>query len=231
LTFGTTFDYLTVVFKIKQTLKIKYLDMNRITLLLAAVLMGLMTAPLSAQFVRLDVEEIDNQGAVPGKTFRVYAVFQSTGDILDAVYGEASAPLSITSTKPFYQHPKGGPLSTDIQRYDKSVNPELAYDSWVTIGSEDNYMNALSGFIMEFGEFESKGGQLATDNGAWFVTPDKRQSMAGESKRILLMQLTSEGEINGLINLHGRTKAVIENEVQVGGGEQIKAEGLTFVAK
>jgi hypothetical protein len=45
------------------------------------------------------------------------------------------------------------------------------------------------------------------------------------------MQLTSEGEINGLINLHGRTKAVIENEVQVGGGEQIKAEGLTFVAK
>ena len=134
------------------------IDMNRITILFTAVLMTLMVAPLSAQFLRLEVDEIDNEGKVPGKTFRVYAVFENEGDILDAVYGEASALLSITSTKPFYQHPKGGALSTDIQRYDLSVNPELAYDSWVTIGSEDNYMNALSGFIMEFGEFETSGG-------------------------------------------------------------------------
>jgi len=204
--------------------------MNRITILFTAVFTTLMVAPLSAQFVRLEVEEINNEGIVPGNTFRVYAVFENEGDILDAVYGEASALMSISSTKPFYQHPKGGALSTDIQRYDISVNPELAYDSWVTIGAEDNYMNALSGFIMEFGEFETKGGKLETLNGAWFVTPDKRQSMAGPSKRILLMQLTTEGKIDGLINLHGRTKAIIEDEVQVGGGVQIKREGLRFVA-
>ena len=204
--------------------------MKRITILFTAVLMTLMVAPLNAQFVRLDVEEINNEGKVPGSTFRVYAVFENEGDILDAVYGEASALMSITSTKPFYQHPKGGALSTDIQRYDVSVNPELAYDSWVTIGAEDNYMNALSGFIMEFGEFETSGGKLETSNGAWFVTPDKRQSMAGSSKRILLMQLTTEGKINGLINIHGRAKAILENVVQVSGGEQIKAEGLIFVA-
>ena len=206
------------------------IDMNRITTLFTALLMTLMVAPLSAQFLRLDVEEIDNEGKVPGNTFRVYAVFENDGDILDAIYGEASALLSITSTKPFYQHPKGGALSTDIQRYDLSVNPELAYDSWVTIGSADNYMNALSGFIMEFGDFESAGGKIETSNGAWFVTPDKRQSMAGSSKRILLMQLTTEGEINGLINLHGRTKAVMKNDVLESGGEQIKAEGIVFVA-
>ena len=202
--------------------------MNRITILFTAVLITLMVAPLSAQFLRLEVDEIDNEGKVPGKTFRVYAVFENEGDILDAIYGESSALLSITSTKPFYQHPKGGNLSTDIQRYDLSVNPELAYDSWVTIGSEDNYMNSLSGFIMEFGEFETSGGNIETSNGAWFVTPDKRQSMAGSSKRILLMQLTTEGKINGLINLHGRTKAVMKNEVLESGGEQIKAEGVKF---
>ena len=44
------------------------------------------------------------------------------------------------------------------------------------------------------------------------------------------MQLTTEGKINGLINIHGRTKAILENEVQVAGGEQIKSEGLIFVA-
>ena len=112
-----------------------------------------------------------------------------------------------------------------------SVNPELAFDSWVTIGSEDNYMNALSGFIMEFGSFETEGGEISTDNGAWFVTPDKRQSMAPESKRILLIQLTTEGKVDGLINLHGRTKAVYKNEIQVGGGDQIKEEGLRFIAE
>ncbi|MGY8917445.1 MAG: hypothetical protein ACKVJ6_04160 [Flavobacteriales bacterium] len=208
--------------------------MNNFTLIFTTALLSMMflqSSEASAQFVRLDVEEIDNGGIVPGKTFRVYAVFTNSGDILDAVYGEASAALKISSTKSFYQHPKGGPLSTDIQRYDMSVNPELAFDSWVTIGSEDNYMNALSGFIMEFGTFETEGGEISTDNGAWFVTPDKRQSMAPDSKRILLMQLTTEGKVDGLINLHGRTKAVYKDEVQIGGGDQIKAEGLRFIAE
>ena len=41
---------------------------------------------------------------------------------------------------------------------------------------------------------------------------DKRQAAAGPSKRILLMQLTTQGEVNGLINLHGRTKAVTDSE-------------------
>jgi len=208
--------------------------MNNFTLIFTTALLSMMflqSSEASAQFVRLDVEEIDNGGIVPGKTFRVYAVFTNSGDILDAVYGEASAALKISSTKSFYQHPKGGSLSTDIQRYDMSVNPELAFDSWVTIGSEDNYMNALSGFIMEFGTFETEGGEISTDNGAWFVTPDKRQSMAPDSKRILLMQLTTEGKVDGLINLHGRTKAVYKDEVQIGGGDQIKAEGLRFIAE
>lgn len=208
--------------------------MNKITLIFTTavfIVLSLQNTDASAQFVRIDVDKIDNGGIVPGNTYRVFAVFEKSGDILDAVYGEESASLKITSTKPFYQHPKGGPLSTDIQRYDISVNPELAFDSWVTIGSEDNYMNALSGFIMEFGSFETEGGEISTDNGAWFVTPDKRQSMAPESKRILLMQLTTEGKVDGLINLHGRTKAIYENEIQVGGGEQIKEEGIRFIAE
>jgi hypothetical protein len=205
--------------------------MKGLGLLFSLVLAVLVATPLSAQFVRLEVDEIDNQGIVPGRTFRVFAVFESSGDILDAVYGEKTTPLKVTTTTKFYQHERGGALSTEIQKYDKTVVPELSYDSWVTIGLEDNYMNALSGFIMDFGEFDTQGGELATDNGAWFVTPDKRQSLAGPSKRILLMQLTSDGEINGIINLHGRTKAIYDDEkVQIGGGIEIKAEGLVFVA-
>lgn len=189
------------------------------------------TATASAQFVRLEVDYIDNMGKVPGDTYRVYAVMENEGDILDAVYGEASAPMKITSTKPFYQHPKGGALSADVQRYDALSDETLLYDSWVTIGAEDNYMNAVSGFIMEdaLASFD-QGKELATNDGAWFVTPDKRQAAAGPSKRILLMQLTTSGEVNGLINLHGRTKAVTDSDGNaVGGQEVIQSEGLTFV--
>ena len=92
-------------------------------------------------------------------------------------------------------------------------------------------MNAVSGFIMDFESFNA-GGELATSDGAWFVTPDKRQAAAPPSKRILLMQLTSKGEISGLINLHGRTKAVTDSEGNVvGGQEAIQSEGLRFECK
>ena len=226
------------------------------------------TASASAQLVRLEVDYIDNMGKVPGDTYRVYAVMENEGDILDAVYGEASAPLRISSSEGFYQHPKGGALSADVQRYDTMSDEPLLYDSWVTIGAEDNYMNAVSGFIMEdaLADFEDyglamrlsqgnvdetlvnervkalsedkklaelrDGCEIATNDGAWFVTPDKRQAAAGPSKRILLMQLTSQGEISGLINLHGRTKAVLDSEGNpVGAPEVIQSEGLTFVCK
>ena len=196
-------------------------------------LMLAVTASASAQFVRLEVDYIDNMGKVPGDTYRVYAVMENEGDILDAVYGEASAPLRISASKPFFQHPKGGALSADIQRYDTTQDETLLFDSWVTIGAEDNYMNAVSGFIMEdaLAVFD-KGETLATNDGAWFVTPDKRQAAAGPSKRILLMQRTSTGDINGLINLHGRTKAVTDSEGNpVGAPEVIQSEGLTFVCQ
>jgi hypothetical protein len=201
------------------------MTMNRPLLFTLCLVAGVAA---QAQVVRLEVDYIDNGGLVPGDTYRVYAVMQNEGDIIDAVFGEASLPLSITSTKPFYQHPEGGPLSADIQRQTAAEKPALAYDSWVTIGSEDNYMNAVSGFIMDFTSF-NEGGELATNDGAWFVTPDKRQAMAPPSKRILLMQLTTAGKVNGLINIHGRTKAETDAEGNVVSGQQlIQAEGLVF---
>ena len=201
--------------------------------LLTFVLLLGTTTYVSAQFVRLEVDYIDNMGKVPGDTYRVYAVMENEGDILDAVYGEASAPLKVSSTKPFFQHPKGGALSADIQRYDTTFDETLLYDSWVTIGAEDNYMNAVSGFIMEDAlALFDQGNELVTNDGAWFVTPDKRQAAAGPSKRILLMQLTTSGDVEGLINLHGRTKTVMDSEGNpLGAPEAIKNEGLTFVCQ
>lgn len=208
--------------------------------------LGFAAFPLvaSAQFSHIEVEEVDNKGVVPGRTYRVYAVMEQEGDVIDAIFGEQNAPLKIESTKPFWQHPKGGPLSSDVQRYDTMEDETLLYDSWVTIGAEDNYKNAVSEFPPNeniLGAFDVEGGSIETSNGAWFVTPDKQQAFAPADKRILLMQLTTEGKVDGLINIHGRTKTefgdVIGKPTQVGappqrevlsGGELIQAEGISF---
>ena len=196
----------------------------------AGILILTLFLPLLAwtQFDRIDVEEVDNGGAVSGKTFRIYAVMQSEGDVIDAVFGEDGKPLTISSTAPFYQHPKGSGLASEVQRFDIQNDAALAYDSWVTIGLEDNYMNSLTGFLIDLTEFEA-GNALTTSNGAWFVTPDKRQALAPEDKRILLGQFTTSGVVTGILNIHGRTKAVLDLEGNVESGAQlIQAENIRF---
>ena len=164
------------------------------------------------QFKSLVVEEVDNKGAVPGRTYRVYAQMEAEGDVIDAVFGDGEDYLEVSSTAPFFQHERGGNSANELQRSDVQSVAGLKYDSWVTIGYEDNYMNALTAFLMDFSEFE-QGGQLYTDNGAWFVTPDMRQAAAGPDGKLLLMQLTTEGEVSGRINLHGRTRPLpLRNE-------------------
>ena len=127
---------------------------------------------------------------------------EAEGDVIDAVFGDGQDYLEITSTAPFYQHEMGGNSANELQRADVFTIDGLKYDSWVTIGYEDNYMNALTAFLMDFTEFE-QGGKLYTNNGAWFVTPDMRQAAAGPDGKLLLMQLTTEGEVRGVITCMG----------------------------
>lgn len=165
-----------------------------------------------AQFERLEVEEISSVDGY--KTYRVYAVLKSKGDLLDAVFGEKGNPTTINSTSPFYQHPNGGALAKDIQKSNLSQYPKLQYDSWVTIGYDNNYMNS----VMFFGsmttdsvaiekdfriDFE-KGKNILITDGAWFVTPDQLQARGDDKNRVLLMQLTTKGKVTGSLNLHGR---------------------------
>ena len=169
-------------------------------------------ASAQGQFKSLVVEEVDNRGSVPGRTYRVFAQMEAEGDVIDAIFGDGEDYLEVSSTAPFFQHDRGGNSANELQRSDVQSVEGLKFDSWVTIGFDDNYMNALTAFLMDFSEFE-KGGRLYTDNGAWFVTPDMRQAAAGPDGRLLIMQLTTEGEVSGRINLHGRTRPLpLQNE-------------------
>ena len=204
---------------------------------------GLSTLACLAQFQEIEVLQIPNDGLVPGNTYRVYAIMQGEGDYIDAVYGEEGTPLSVTSTHPFYQNSRGGATSKDTQRWDYvvDINPNadaaLMYDSWVTVGYEDNYENDVRITDLEAANRFEAGEALTSSNGAWWALPrldaDNRiiqagPTFAGPDRRILLMQLTTEGTVRGLININGK-EAAKENEAGQLTRELIRVTGIEFV--
>lgn len=161
---------------------------------------------LHAQCAGIHVEEVDNGGSVPGRTYRVYVVVQHDSDQVHMVYGEAKHPLSIRSARPFYQSPDGGPFSLQINRKMAREDAAVRYDSWLTIGAEDNYDNGTTNFLLKTEAFES-GGSIETSDGAWFCVPGKPQTVAGADRRVLIGQFTSEGAVTGTFSVMGRSAA------------------------
>lgn len=181
----------------------------------------LMACVTQGQFSKIVVEEIDNEGKVPGRTYRIYAELMNEGDQLYIVFGDSLHPLKIESTKPFYQAASGAAYSKLLQRNLVQKNDSLKYDSWLTIGSVDNYDNNTGNINFDPTAFEKEGkGLECDDDGGWFCYPTDKQAYCGPSKRILLMQLTTKGTIEGSICLMGKTAK----------GEVYKVHDVKFTA-
>ena len=160
-----------------------------------------------AQFKSFHIEQIQNGGKVPGRTWRIYAEMTNAGDQLFVVFGDSIHKIEITGTKPFYQASKGSALAKDINRKEVAEDALLQFDSWITIGAEDNYNNNTSTLNLNLESFEKMGGKIDSGKeGAWFCIPTNKQAYSGDNKRILLMQLTSEGQITGKLSLMGKSK-------------------------
>lgn len=187
-----------------------------------------------SQFVGIEVEQVNNNGLAPGKTYRIYAKMTQPGDIIDAVYADDKNPIEIKTTTKFYQHPMGGFLSSDLQRFDLQNEPKLHYDSFLTIGAIDNYNNYITPFLLDSAEMKvfEQGGNYITLTSAWFATPDRKQTKADKDSRILLMQLTTDGVITGRFNLHGREREFFDEDGNlIDGGFIIEERNVTFTTK
>ena len=145
---------------------------------------------------------------IPRAVVRLYAGYDDAASQLNAVYGSTTDLLSISTTDPqgFYQHPAGGDTSLAINPAAFSAFPDLEYDSWVTIGSEDNTNgNQLITIGLDYVPWNS-GGALETDNGGWFCIPDVPQNFPDAAGRVLIAQLSvTYGEtISGTVQLQGK---------------------------
>jgi MYXO-CTERM domain-containing protein len=163
----------------------------------------LLSAAASADFQGLSYEivAIDGVDGAPAHwTARIYADL-GAGDRLDAVYGNADNPLSMGTTSSLYQNAFGGDTTSAINPALYAAFPSLVYDSWVTIGLEDQNGNALSNIGMNFG-----ADSVTTSDGSFYVTPDDSQGQEVGGK-VLIAQFTSmdyDSSLQGTISLQGK---------------------------
>jgi hypothetical protein len=127
------------------------------------------------------------------------------GDQLNAVYGDADNTLHIgAGDGSFYQNGFATATVAGMNPALFGFFPSMVYDSFVTIGLTDNTGNAMLDIGINFSDFEA-GGDIFTDNGSWFATPDDAQvfEIGGQ---VLFAQFTiAEGDIiNGIVNMQGK---------------------------
>ncbi len=101
------------------------------------------------------------------------------GARIDVIAGTGVQAKVLSSSGDFYQDPYGGPTSAHINPAFYSEEPDLEWDSRITIGALDVTGtpfgdNALQSVGIDWTSFES-GGSLVVNDGAWFVLPTDEQ--------------------------------------------------------
>jgi hypothetical protein len=171
---------------------------KNITLLLCL----LCAAMASASDVSLIVEKLDNQGLVPGSTYRLYAQLPDVQYSLHMVWGTEEHPLNIQSSAPFYQNELGGYSAAFYNPNVAVYSPGLKYDSWITLGHETNEGNGMWDIGIDFSTFNG-GSSIQTNNGAWFLLPTDTKCSPTGNRLVLIAQFTTTGRVTGSMNLQG----------------------------
>jgi hypothetical protein len=133
---------------------------------------------IAAEVVGDGLIDTDEYGT--NRTIRLWAVLPS-GWRLDVVAGNTTQPLHLSTDGVFFQSMFGGSTSMDINPAFYPLAPEVQWDSFMTIGAEDNAgtgavgeANNLSHIGVDFSGFDA-GGAIDSDNGSWFIIPTDLQ--------------------------------------------------------
>ena len=146
---------------------------------------------------------------------RLYVTMNSATDFLSSVSGDATNPTYVETTTSFYQVALGAGVPNGINSLLFPVYPDLAYDSWVTIGLE-GAPNALAGEANVstvqstdnpwFTAFDPggglPGGNISIDDGiggAWYALNGDANGVAGDDLKVLAGQFTTTGDLSGQI--------------------------------
>ena len=141
-------------------------------------------------------------------TWRIYAEFANPTDQLVSVFGDAESPLLLSSTTDFFQDAVGGTFAQSVNPLLFPTYPTLEYDSWLTIGSDDNTGTQTQSVGLNVFTFAS-GGDLSSgsvNGGSWFITPDTEPTAFPDAEgKVLIAQVTTSGTVTFNGNILYRT--------------------------
>ena len=190
-------------------------------LLILAVCAGFFTSS-KAQVTSITVEEFyTDDASVTGyptghTTYRIYANTTNASDRVTTVSGTANTPLALSVGGSGVWNFNNGAVTGDAYPCIIYGSQPLAeYDSYITIGlncNNDASANPIytaedqsqAWQIQTFGTAPHGSGSVivnSTIGGTWFVLPDNPNSEAGSDLKILLAQVTTDGNICGTFNL------------------------------
>lgn len=140
--------------------------------------------------------------------YRIYAKVSSPMASVVGFYGNGSHPMVLAAPGGFWNAGAGGGVASEIPCELGKLPPEVAYDSWLTIGLDCADGNGVQVVDFDFEAFDAGAG-MADDNAVVFVLPGLAQSVAGADGRVLLAQLTTTQPvaISGSFNLVGRNSS------------------------
>ena len=159
--------------------------------------------------LELVAEHLD--GELAGmETYRIYLDLAAASDVVTSFSGSEDFALELNTTTSFYQHPLGAATPAMLSDMALDAVPALAYDSYITLGldgpagaGEQNatFIPAIPGGPVGTWPEEFEAGNNLVINSAlgsgWYVTPDASNGVAGDDQRILIAQLTTDGDVSG----------------------------------
>ena len=179
-------------------------------------------------FASFDGSESGDLASLAGlTTYRVYLETSSEMDFVSAVYTDGSdGTVELTTSTSFYMNMFGGLTVNDINPGLFSFFPALEYDSHVTIGLESEAVGAQSSIQVtgvsataeDWSDSFLAGGNLmingsnASAGDGWSVPAGATNGYSGEDMRVMLAQVTTDGDLNGSLFVElipaGETAAV-----------------------
>jgi SprB repeat/Secretion system C-terminal sorting domain len=194
--------------------------MKRALLFLAAFIGTAITSMAQVTSISVETFYTDN-GSVAGypaghTTYRVYANTTNSTDRVVVVTGNDVNPLILNvSGSGIWNHNPGGVLGDDANCTIYSIQPLAEYDSYLTIGYSCNNDGSLFDVYAAedlnstwqnelFGTVPYGIGNATVNTpvgGTWFVIPTNAVSAGGVSNKVLLAQITTDGDICGVFNL------------------------------
>ena len=152
----------------------------------------------------LELEEVSIDGSLT--TYRVYVTTPNAGDFVSAISGDENNPSFLRTTTSFAQSAVGSLTADNINPLFFTSFPDLATDSWLTVGidqapaaGEGTISTAVAAGDTWGADFEA-GGNLEINSffgGSWFALNNVSNGFAGADNRVLVAQLTTDGNVTG----------------------------------